>query len=499
MADNKTEKEQRGFGRKMTMGDKVKMALYVILILLFALWMGSWIPFIFIPFVIDLYWMHFIKWDWWKDIKNGFLRGVMSWVDAIVFAICAVWILQNFFFQNFQIPTTSLEKTMLAGDYLLVSKYHYGPRVPMTPLSLPLFQHTISFGNTRLGKSYIENPQVNYRRMPGLEKISRGDIVVFNYPNGDTVCTNCENPDYYQLCRAYGRDKVWSDKSLGEIVTRPVDRRENYVKRCIGLPGETLQIIDRQVMIDGKPMKNPRYLQHFYLVLAKSAPIPDRFWSKLGIYTHGSADGAMSRDVFPLTGNSNIYQTLGIEPDSITGRYNPLYQVNMTVEMKEELEKSGRVEWVKEMPEQYETMPGEVYPQDVLSDWTANNFGPLWIPKRGSSIELTDANVKLYGRCITTYEPNQLTGDGQGNKLVRLGKDQYELNGKEAKQFTFGYDYYWMMGDNRDNSLDSRFWGFVPEDHIVGTPLFVWFSVNKETGDLRSDRWFKRVKTIGED
>lgn len=491
-----TEKEQRGFGRKMTTGDKVKMAIWVILILLFALWMGSWIPFIFIPFVVDLYWMHFIKWDWWKGIKNGFLRGVMSWVDAIVFAICAVWILQNFFFQNFQIPTTSLEKTMLAGDYLLVSKYHYGPRVPMTPLSLPLFQHTIAFGNTRLGKSYITNPQVNYRRMPGLEEISRGDIVVFNYPNGDTVCVNCENPDYYQLCRARGREAVWNDKSLGEIVTRPVDRRENYVKRCIGLPGETLQIIDRQVMIDGKPMENPKYLQHFYLVLAKSSTIPDRYWRDLGIYTHGSADGTMSRDVFPLNGNSGVYQMLGIEPDSVTGRYNPLYQVNMTLEMKEKLEKSGRAEWIKEMPEQFETPLGEVYPHDELLKWTSNNYGPIWIPKHGSTIELTDENVKLYGRCIVAYEPNQKTGDGQGNTLVRLGKDRYELNGQEAKQFTFGYDYYWMMGDNRDNSLDSRFWGFVPEDHIVGTPLFVWFSVNKETGSIRSDRWFKRVKGL---
>jgi len=496
MSENNTEKEQRGFGRKMTTADKVKMVLWIVLILLFALWMGSFVPFIFIPFVVDLYWMHFIKWDWWKEIKNGFLRGVMSWVDAIVFAICAVWVLQNFFFQNFQIPTTSLEKTMLAGDYLLVSKYHYGPRVPMTPLSLPLFQHTISIGSTNLGKSYIEKPQVNYRRMPGLENISRNDIVVFNYPNGDTVCQKCENPDYYQLCRSYGREKVWSDKkSFGEILTRPVDRRENYVKRCIGLPGETLQIIDRQVLIDGKVQADPQYLQQFYLVLAKDAPITERTWSKLGVYTKGNST-TLSPDVYNLSNETGVYQSLGIQPDSLTGRYAPLYQVNLTKEMVEKLEQSGRVEWVRNMPDEWNSRPGEVYPQDELSDWTSTNFGPLWIPKRGSSIALTDANVKLYGRCITAYEPNQLTGDGQGNKLVRLDKDRYELNGTEVKEFTFGYDYYWMMGDNRDNSLDSRFWGFVPEDHIVGTPLFVWFSINQETGEWRSDRWFKRVKGL---
>ena len=487
------DKKERGLSRKMTKGDKIRLALWLTAVLLFALWMGSFVPFLLIPYFVDLYWWHYINWDWWKSIKNSFLRGVMSWVDAIVFAILAVWVLQNFFFQNFQIPTTSLEKTMLAGDYLLVSKYHYGPRVPMTPLSLPLFQHTITVGQTNLGKSYIEKPQVNYRRMPGLGKIERNDIVVFNYPNGDTICQKCENPDYYALCRQYGRERVWKDeKTFGKVMYRPVDRRENYVKRCIGLPGETLQIIDRQVMIDGKALDNPQYLQHFHMVLAKQ-PISDKAWKKLGIYPKGNGS-TLSPDVYTVQ-NPVMYEYLGIEPDSVTGRYLPLYQVNMTQQMKQELEKSGKVEWVHEMPLEWEEA-GQVYPQDELSDWTSANFGPLWIPKRGSRIELTDANVKLYGRCIRTYEPNQKTGDGQGNELVRLDKDRYALNGTEVKEFTFGYDYYWMMGDNRDNSLDSRFWGFVPEDHIVGTPLFVWFSIDQESGEWRGDRWFKRVKGL---
>jgi len=493
MANNDSKKE-RGIARRMTTGDKVRMAIWVTFILLFALWMSSWVPFIFIPFVVDLYWTHFIRWDWWKDIKNGFLRGVMSWVDAIVFALCAVWVLQNFFFQNFQIPTTSLEKTMLAGDYLLVSKYQYGPRVPMTPLSLPLFQHSITIGNANFGKSFIEHPQVNYRRMPGLSKVERNDIVVFNYPNGDTVCVKCENPDYYTLCREYGREKVRQNvKQFGEIVYRPVDRRENYVKRCIGLPGETLQIIDRQVMIDGKPLESPKCLQQLYLVLSKGGPISESYWRKLGIYTKGNAQ-TLSPDIYPIQ-DVNIYAYLGVQPDSLTGRYPMLYQVNMTQEMKATLEKSGKVEWVHERPIEWE-QPGMVYPQDELCDWTSVNFGPLWIPNHGAKIALTDENVKLYGRCIRTYEPNQKTGEGQGNELVRLEKDRYQLNGEEVKEFTFAYDYYWMMGDNRDNSLDSRFWGFVPEDHIVGTPLFVWFSKNLETDEWRSDRWLKRVKGL---
>ena len=483
------KKEIRGVNRKMTTGDKVKMALWATLVLLFALWMGSFLPMLALPFVVDLYWTHYIRWDWWKDIKNGFLRGVMSWIDAIVFALCAVWILQNFLFQNFQIPTTSLEKTMMAGDYLLVSKYHYGPRVPMTPLSLPLFQHTITIGSHNLGKSYIEHPQVNYRRMPGLTEVKRGDIVVFNYPNGDTVCTKCENPDYYSLCQFYGRERVWNDKAqFGEVVYRPVDRRENYVKRCIGLPGEMLQIIDRQVLIDGKALEDPEHLQQWYLVLSKGAAIGEKTWQKLGIYTRGNGT-TLSPDVFPVD-DPKIFFHMDVKPDSLTRQYPPMYRVNMTRAMVAALEATGKVEWVRLVPADWEPT-GEVYPQIELSDWTSANYGPIWIPKHGRTIALNDSTVELYGRCIRSYEPNQLTGEGQGNSLERLDENRYALNGQEAKDFTFAYDYYWMMGDNRGNSLDSRYWGFVPEDHIVGTPLFVWFSINQETGEWRKDRWFK--------
>ena len=282
------------------------------------------------------------------------------------------WVLQNFFFQNFQIPTTSLEKTMMAGDYLLVSKYHYGPRVPMTPLSLPLFQHTVSIGSTRFGKSYFDHPQVNYRRMPGLTKMERYDIVVFNYPNGDTVCVNCENPDYYTLCKMYGRDRVWSDKkTFGEVIARPVDRRENYVKRLVGMPGETLQIIDRKVLIDGKELKDPQYLQHKYIVLTKG-----------GVITEGSSNGSVGADVTMIQ-DVAFYQYYDIKPDSITGRYAPLYLANLTREMVDRLEKSGKVEWVKDTP--YQEAPGTVYPQDELSDWTGSDFGPLWIPSMAAA------------------------------------------------------------------------------------------------------------------
>ena len=279
----------------------------------------------------------------------------------------------------------------------------------------------------------------------------------------------------------------------GDVVYRPVDRRENYVKRLVGMPGETLQIIDRKVLVDGKELPEPQYLQHFYLVLSKNG-ITDNYWRReLGIYTKGNGS-TLSPDVYQIN-DPGVYDYLGIKPDSVSGQYKPLYQVNMTREMVAKLEKSGKAEWVREMPLEWE-QPGQVYPQRELSEWTSANFGPIWIPRRGASIKLTDENVELYGRCIRSYEQNLKTGEGQGNELIRTGKDSYELNGEPAKEYTFQMDYYWMMGDNRDNSLDSRFWGFVPEDHIVGTPLFVWFSIDQETGEWRKDRWFKQVKGL---
>jgi len=478
MGEN-NEKE-RGFGRKMTTSDKVKCAFWCVVVVLFAVWMVSWVPLLVLPFVVDLYWTKFIKWDWWKSIKNGFLRGVMSWVDAIVFAVVAVWILQNFFFQNFQIPTTSLEKTMLAGDYLLVSKYHYGPRVPMTPLSLPLFQHTISIGGKDLGKSYIETPQIPYKRMAGLRDVERYDIVVFNYPNGDTVATKCQDDDYYRLKFHNGVHALHTDKGqFGEIVYRPVDRRENYVKRCVGLPGDELQIIDDQVFINGTQLENPRYLQHNCLIVTKPGNIlADRTWRNLGVY---------NSDLYEIT-NTQVNLSLGLEPDSITGENSRVYLAPLTEEMKAKLLQLKTVQSILPVPAEF-FGKDYVFPLSESNRWTRSNYGPIFIPKKGSTVELTPENIALYERCIKVYENNDF----------KVENGVCKINGVESKEYTFKMDYYWMMGDNRDNSADSRYWGFVPEDHIVGTPLFIWLSIDKETGAWRKDRILKRVSTIGEE
>ncbi len=484
---------KRGFGRKMTLGDIIKCVLLVVFVILFAIWMSSGWPLVTLPFVVDAFWMHYIPWGWWRSIKNRFLREVMSWVDAIVFAIVAVWILQNFFVQNFQIPTTSLEKTMMAGDYLVVSKYHYGPRVPMTPLSLPFFQHTISLFGTDFGKSYIEHPQVAYRRMPGLTEVKRNDIVVFNYPNGDSVIVNSPEADYYQVKAELMGNRGLSDeefsKTVGPIMRRPVDRRENYVKRCIGLPGETLQIINRQVYINGEAIANPKEMQQMHFVYTNSPKtiIPKSFWKSLDVYTQGNGK-TLNRDVHEITNNELAYvaAVLGIEPDSVSGQFNHLYLVNLTNEKAQAVAQNKDVAWVIVEPVEMEGHSG-IFPNSPLFRWKSNEFGPLWIPKKGEAIELNAENEALYGRCIRTYEGNTLTRDADGH---------YLLNGVPADSYTFQMDYYWMMGDNRDNSLDSRFWGFVPEDHIVGTPLFVWISINQETGEWRWDRLLKSVKGL---
>ena len=483
---------KRGPGRKMTWGDKIKCALLVVGVLLFCVWMLSGWPLVLLPFIVDAYWTHYIPWDWWRSIKNGFLRQVMSWVDAIVFAIVAVWVLQNFFFQNFQIPTTSLEKSMLAGDYLLVSKYHYGPRVPMTPLSLPVFQHTISFFGHDLGKSYLEHPQVAYDRMPGLRQVKRNDIVVFNYPKGDSIMEKFPTQDYYQakeqLMGVQGMTEAQFERNVGRVFCRPVDRRENYVKRCIGLPGETLQIVDRQVFIDGKPLDNPVEMQQLYLVYTSSpvSVITTTFWKNLGVYTKGGPN--VNPDVYEITGNELAYvaQVLGFEPDSVSGKFNHLYQVNLTAAKAEKVAQKKEVSWIITMPGELEGYYG-IFPHSPLFSWKASNFGPLWIPKKGAQITLSPENEALYGRCIRVYEGNTLTSDAEGN---------YYVNGEKTSTYQFRMDYYWMMGDNRDNSADSRFWGFVPEDHIVGTPLFIWISIDPESGDWRWDRLFKGVLNI---
>ena len=494
--------------RQATRTQWIKCTIAILLYLAFLIWVRSWWGLIVVPFIFDIYITKKIPWSFWKKSKNPTVRNVMSWVDAIVFALVAVYFVNIYIFQNYQIPSSSLEKSLLVGDFLYVSKMSYGPRVPNTPLSMPLAQHTLPILNT---KSYIEWPQWKYKRVPGFGKVKRNDIVVFNFPAGDTVALNNQQTDFYSIAygegqRLYpkqiemdsltrqqqravydlyynaGRQQILSNPRVyGEVVYRPVDRRENYVKRCVGLPGDTLQIVDGQVMIDGKAIENPENLQFNYFVQTTGPYITEDMFRELGI---SKADQTLYDD----SSWEETFRQIGLDNRNAQGKMAPIYHLPLTKKMYETL--SGNKKFISKIVMEPEEYAGQMYPLNLHTKWNRNNYGPIWIPAKGATITLTEDNLPIYERCIVAYE---------GNKL-EIKPDGIYINGEKTDQYTFKMDYYWMMGDNRDRSADSRFWGFVPEDHIVGKPLMVWISLDKDyglfDGKIRWNRFFRWVDNI---
>lgn len=495
--------------RKATRAQWIKFAIAALLYLLFLVWVRSWWGLIVLPFIFDVYISKKISWGWWKKVRNPAVRSVMSWVDAIVFALVAVYFVNIYVFQNYQIPSSSLEKSLLVGDFLYVSKMSYGPRVPNTPLSMPLAQHTLPILNC---KSYIEWPQWKYKRVPGFGRVQRNDIVVFNFPAGDTVATNFQQTDFYSLAYEEGKriypnkvnmDSLTQDRQrtvyelyynagrklirsnpqmYGDIVVRPVDRRENYVKRCIGLPGDTLQIKGGQVYINGTPVVNPQEMQFNYFVQTTGPYIPEEMFIELGI----SKDDRML-----MSSDLNWEEGLldmGLDRRDAQGRLTPVYHLPLTRKMYDTL--SGNKKLVSRIVKEPDLYSGQMYPLNLHTGWTRDDYGPVWIPANGATVRLTADNLPLYERCITAYEGNRL----------ELKPDGIYINGRKTDTYTFKMDYYWMMGDNRHNSADSRYWGFVPEDHVVGKPIVVWLSLDKDRGwldgKIRWNRIFKWVDNI---
>lgn len=464
----------------------IKFGIVLVLYLIFLIWLKSWLGLVVVPFIFDAYISKKIPWTWWKKSTNKTVLTVMGWVDAIVFALVAVYFVNLYFFQNYVIPSSSLEKSLLVGDYLFVSKMSYGARIPQTPLHMPLTQHTLPVFNC---KSYLEWPKWDYKRVAGLGEVQLNDIVVFNFPAGDTVATGNPAEDIYRMSYAIGKQlsqpidlanlnleqqrdvydyyyavgRKYIDENpqlYGEVITRPVDRRENYVKRCVGMPGQTLEIKNRIIYLDGKANKEPDNVQYRYLVHTK---------------------GMLPED---------LCHELGISQEDLMAYYTEESVYNMPLTEKAKAALLARKDLVTAIENVPDDDAGGLYPDNKLTGWTVDNYGPIWIPKKGATIDLTLDNLPMYERPIKNYEGNSLE--------VKDGK--IYINGQETTKYTFKMDYYWMMGDNRHNSADSRFWGFVPEDHIVGKPIFIWLSLNQDRGwfdgKIRWNRLFKFVDSI---
>ena len=463
--------------KKFSKRQWIKFGIAGFLYALFCLWMENGWLLLGEIVLVDIYLTKYIPWGAWKKSKNPTIQSALSWVDDIIFALVAVYFINVFLFQNYQIPSSSLEKSLLVGDYLFVSKLSYGPRVPNTPIAFPLVQNTLPGLNC---KSYLDWPEWGYKRVAGLGEVKRNDIVVFNFPAGDTIALLQQNPDYYTLVAMYGREAIQLNKAaFGEVMYRPVDKRENYVKRCIGMPGDSLSIRDNQVYINGKAAENPEDMQYNYYVETDGTMFNEEQFRLMDV----------SKDDRALIGSGNgsgaeLLSFLGFEPN-VSGQYYPVYRMPLTAKA---LATAKKFPFVRKIVIEPDALGGSMmYPVDYQTGWTRDNYGPIWIPKRGATIELNEHNLALYHRCIKNYENNDL--------VIKDG--QAYINGQPTKEYTFKYDYYWMMGDNRHNSADSRSWGFVPEDHIVGKPIMIWLSLDKDRGwfdgKIRWERLFRWV------
>ncbi len=428
------------------------------LYLLWVIWLGNYIWLLGLGVIFDIYITEKVHWSFWKkkNPPNGKQTKVVEWVDAIIFAVIAASFIRIFFIEAYTIPTSSMEKTMLVGDYLFVSKTAYGPKTPNTPLSFPFVHNTLPvLKNT---KSYVEWIKRPYHRLAGFTTVKENDVVVFHFPEGDTVALNMAAQSYYQLIRVYGRARVWSDKrNFGEIIARPVDKRENYIKRCVAIHGDEIKLVRGQLYVNGKPQKKFNGVQQKYIIRTNGTSINPKALDRLHIAI-ADRQGNSSRYIFPLT-----------------------------EENAAKLKKFSNVVSVEKMIEEPGIWDPAIFPSNKNFKWNVDNVGPITIPEKGATVQLTVDNLPLYRRIIDVYENNDLKVDG----------DKIYINGEIATSYTFKMDYYWMMGDNRHNSADSRYWGFVPEDHVVGKAKFIWLSIDKDKSfpaNIRFNRIFTVIK-----
>lgn len=429
-------------------------SLVTLLYLGVVIWIGNYWWLLGLIVLFDYYITRKVHWLFWhkKNVKRQ--SPLVEWIDALLFAIIVASLIRLLLFAAYTIPTGSMEKTLLVGDYLFVSKVAYGPKMPNTPLTVPFTHNTMFFSKTT--PSYSTAIQRPYNRRPGLGQVERYDVVVFNFPEGDTVITEFPERNYYDIVRQLGRDYVQANYHL---IARPVDKCENYIKRCVGLPGDTLQVSDNQLLVNGQKQPFVPTMQFNYTV-----------------QTNGTSINPLILD------DLHIYQS-----DRFYNPTTACYELPLTDTARKQLKQLANV---VSITRRQNPNPKEAYlyifPHDPRFPWTEVDFGPLWIPKKGATVQLNLNNLPLYRRLIEVYEHNTL----------EVSNEKILINGQPVSSYTFQMDYYFMMGDNRHNSLDSRFWGFVPEDRIEGKAKYIWLSLDKEKHFPMNIRWSRLFKII---
>lgn len=437
----------------------IRLTFWSVLYLLWVIWLGNyWWLFGLVP-IFDHHITRKVKWLFWKkEYKEGEPRNtLLDWLDAIIFAVVFVTFINIFFFQAFKIPSSSMESSLLTGDHLFVSKLTFGPRIPQTPLTIP-FTHNVIFGK----ESYSTLIQNEYRRLKGFRNVERGDYVVFGFPDGDTVLTKAPADDYYAVCRFYGKE--YAVKSYGPLIVRPADKKDHYVKRCVAIHGDTLSVVNGRVYVNSQAQEVWPGVQTTYNVVTDGSRINLKTLEKLGL------------NLSELSFDESL----------------PGYpQMPLTAAMLEQIKACANVRSVEEQvdvyPPDYPDSYLMLFPFKEDFRWTRDNYGPLWIPEAGATVRLDSHNIALYERIIRVYEKNELKITSDGHFII---------NGKETDEYTFKQDYYFMMGDNRHNSLDSRYWGFVPEDHIVGRPALIWLSTDSAKSFPSNVRWKRFLKFV---